>query len=768
MKKLFKFLVYVIVSVIGLLVLAAVALKFFIDPNDYREQIAAQASKAAGREIKIEGDLSLSVFPWLGVELGRISIGNPAGFDGELASVNSAGAAVKLLPLIGKNIEINRIMLDGLNANLLVDANGLNNWSGLGGSSTSTETNTGEGGGVGSLSIAAIDVSNGAVTLDNIQSGQRIEVSDIHLNARNIASGRPFTLDGGLLLDMPAEAASYALEIGGSMLFDQATGQLNLDDTRLTVTDRSAQPLPAIEFMITGELNSQTEVLNFPEMALTVDDLNLTGEVTGRNVFSEAQLNGAFDLAPFNPTSVAAAFGTELPELTDDGVMQRFAGQLQLAVTPQSVRISNMQASLDDSTLSGEISMLLGDRPDFRFGLNVDQINLDRYMPVPAETTAPATTGDDTVSNIPVETFRAIDANGAFSVDSLTVNNLNARNISIQMQADRNGWRFNPISADFYEGRLNGSIAIDATGDSPVLRADDNLNQVVAQAMLADMLGTDFLDGLALFDADINTDLNRPMDTLTGEVSFDIRDGAIKGINVAELLRKGFNIANNLTAGAAASEEFLQGGGQTDFASLSGRFVADNGVITNNDLRLLSPLLRVQGEGMVDLPNDVIDYRITAALVQSLQGQGGAELEQLTGKQIPIHITGSVAAPKYSVDPRAILQILAGQRLQDQKDQLLDRIGERLGGDDSAASGLLDNVLSDALGTRTREETQADAAAESQDSAAGDEQPADDESQEQPSVEEQIGGALLNSLFNRRQQDDEQPSDEESDDGNRF
>jgi len=756
MKKLLKLVSYIVLGVIGLLVLTAVALKFIIDPNDYREQISAQASKAAGREINIEGDLSLSVFPWLGIELGRVTVGNPAGFSGQFASIDNAGAALKLLPLLGKNIEINRILLDGLQANLQVNSNGVDNWSGLG-QSTAVENETETtSSGVNSLSIAAIDISNGSVSLNNAQSGQHIEISDFNLNAQGIASAKPFSISSQLQISIPAEDIQSQLSANGDILFNQATGQVDMQQMQLSIVDQSAQALPALNFTFSGDLNTQTELLNLPELELSIDDINLTGQVNGRNVMTAAELNGQFQLAEFSPKSVAEAFGASLPALSDDQVMQRFSGELQLAITPELIQISELQAKLDDSTLNGDFSIALGDRPNYRFDLNVDQINLDRYLPASSTTTVDT---NDTVSQIPVETFRSIDANGNFTLGSVVINNLNARNISVQMQADHNGWRFAPLSADFYEGRFNGSIAIDATGNSPVLRADDNLNQVVAQAMLADMLGTDVLDGLALFDADINADLNQPIETLTGEVSFDISDGSIEGVDIADLLRKGFNLANNLGSGLAASEEFLQGGGKTDFASLSGRFIANNGVIRNNDLQLLSPLLRVVGEGVVDLPNDNIDYRVTAELIQILQGEEQQTPENATGKKIPIHITGSLTDPKYSVDPRAILQILAGERLQQQKDQLLDKVGERLGGKDGVASGLLDNVLNNALGTKSNEQDQG---TDNSDGDGG----TDATEQDKPSVEEQVGGALLNGLFNRRKRDDD--SDQDSDDDNNF
>lgn len=770
MKKLFKLLIYIITGIIGLLILAVVALKFFIDPNDYKAEISAQASKAAGREINIDGDLSMSLYPWLGIELGEITIGNPPGFSGDFASVENAGAAVKLLPLLSKDIQINRILLDGLSADLQVNTTGANNWSSFGQQTEPEITSSSESASVRSLSIAAIDISNSAFNLTNAQTDQHLQVSNFNLAASGIASGKPFAIDGGLLLAMPKESKSYQLAVDGDVLFDQSSGQLNLDNMQLSVVDQSAEPLPPIELMLTGELNSQSGMLNLPEMTLDVDDLSLKGDISGRNVLEAPELNGTLMLREFNPKSVAAAFGTELPQLNDDDAMESFSGLLQIAITPQRIQVSELRATLDDTTLSGTVSMTRSARPAYQFDMNVDQINLDRYLPKSTTNASTNSSGspeaETGVSAIPVETFRSIDASGNFSIGSVTINNLDASNIAVQMQANRNGWQFNPLSADFYDGRFSGGIFIDASGDSPILRTDDNLNNVLAQAMLSDMLGTEFLNGLALFDADLSADINQPAETLTGEVSFDIRDGAINGINIAELLRKGFNLANNLNLASAANinDEFLQGGGQTDFASLSGRFIADNGVIRNNDLRLLSPLLRVQGEGIVDLANNRIDYQVTAALVKTLQGQGGANLEELTGKQIPISITGTLQDPKYSVDPRAIVQILAGQRVQEQKDKLLEKIGDRLGGDDNPAAGILDNVLSDALGTKTRQQSDA-STQDNADEAADSDQTSDNEEKNQPSVEEEIGGALLNSLFNRRKQDQQPADSEESDDG---
>lgn len=758
MKKILKFLFYSFTSLVVVLLLVVAYITFVIDPNDYKDDIALQASKATGRDIELTGDLSISLFPWLGFELGQVSVGNAAGFGGDFARITNAGAAVKLLPLLSKSVEIQEVLLDGMQLNLQVDANGRDNWSDIGAGSDSPGTTADNGSTqIESLSIAAIRISNTGMTLDNAQTGQKIVVRDVNLNATDIASGKPVDLAGGLELELPDQQAAYGLDINGKLRYSADTGLAELLQMALQVSDRSTAPLPDIALMANGTLNVKSGSLDLSSLELSADELELSGSVSGQNVTSAPTLNGIFELAPLNPRQVALAFGADVPELADSEVLETFSGQLELAVTPGLVSVNKLQATLDETTLSGNVTMTRSERPEYRFAMNVNQIDLDRYLPKATEESGRQQTGNGSaaVSTIPVETFRSIDANGELSIGAVTINNLNATDVSVSLDADRNGWRFQPVQAGFYDGQFNGAIHIDARGDSPVLRTDDLLNGVVARALLKDMLDTEFLAGSALFDADIQVDINQPVETLNGEVRFDINDGAIYGINVADLLRKGFSLANNLGSiadiGSAATlgEEFLQGGGQTDFASLSGNFLARDGVITNNDLKLQSPLLRVTGAGTVDLPNNTLDYSVSAALVKSLEGQGGDSLEDLMGKEVPIRITGSLDDPKYSVDPAVILQILAGDQVQALKDDVLGAIGDKLGGEENPASGLLDGVLNQALGTKPTEEV------DTEDDSGS------DKASDQESTEEAVAGALLNSIFGKKREPEE--SDEEDD-----
>jgi len=60
-------LIKIIVGLLLLIVVAVVVAPLVIDPNDYREQIQSAVKNKTGRDLLINGDLSLSVFPWVGV-----------------------------------------------------------------------------------------------------------------------------------------------------------------------------------------------------------------------------------------------------------------------------------------------------------------------------------------------------------------------------------------------------------------------------------------------------------------------------------------------------------------------------------------------------------------------------------------------------------------------------------------------------------------------------------------------------------------------------
>jgi AsmA protein len=110
----------------------------------------------------------------------------------------------------------------------------------------------------------------------------------------------------------------------------------------------------------------------------------------------------------------------------------------------------------------------------------------------------------------------------------------------------------------------------------------------------------------------------------------------------------------------------------------------DNGIATNDDFTVMTPLLRINGKGTASLPAETVDYRVKATVVKTLKGQGGDELKDLVGIPIPIHVTGSFAEPSYALDTRELMQAMGKSKIQ-------DAIEEKVG--DDRVKGLLKGLF---------------------------------------------------------------------------
>ncbi len=124
-------------------------------------------------------------------------------------------------------------------------------------------------------------------------------------------------------------------------------------------------------------------------------------------------------------------------------------------------------------------------------------------------------------------------------------------------------------------------------------------------------------------------------------------DGAIKGVNLAEIAR---TIQSALTGSA------IGGAAKTDFAELSGSFAIRQGVAGNRDLKLLNPFVRLNGAGIIDIGEQTMDYRVEPKAVSSIKGQGGQS--NLGGIGIPFRIKGPWSNLSYSPDLSGVLPSL--------------------------------------------------------------------------------------------------------------
>jgi len=212
----------------------------------------------------------------------------------------------------------------------------------------------------------------------------------------------------------------------------------------------------------------------------------------------------------------------------------------------------------------------------------------------------------------------------------------------------------------------------------------EKLTNINIGPLLRDFAQQDRLEGrgnLSLDVAAAGPTVEAIKKALAGTARIDLKDGAIKGINIAQVLRK----AKSALGGGEQAEAAKQSE-QTDFSEFAASFTIKNGVAHNEDLDVKSPLVRITGRGDIDIGNSRIDYVTKAAVVATTQGQGGADLAELRGLTVPVHLTGPFDNLSYKVNYGAVAADLAKSRagarvkekVEGRREEIKERLGDRL------------------------------------------------------------------------------------------
>ena len=322
-----------------------------------------------------------------------------------------------------------------------------------------------------------------------------------------------------------------------------------------------------------------------------------------------------------------------------------------------------------------------------RFALAVDRLNLDRVLPPPAKAGAsggagaPASGGGPAAPTDPAKradqpidlsALKGLRLKGSLKIGELVASNVKAEKVDVGLQAAGGRLEVKPLAAALYKGNFSGDASVDANGDRFALKG--KLNGVAIGPLLRDALNNDLLEGQGNIALDIQTGgttVSTLKKALAGSASLSLRDGALKGINLDQAIRK----ARSLSGSKAAAEQGASRSERTDFTEIGASFVIKNGVARNEDLSAKSPLLRLAGSGSVDIGANTIDYLAKATLVATSTGQGSQDQSGLRGVTVPVKITGALDAPRFRVDLGATVGDAVKHRAEEQlKERMQDRL----------------------------------------------------------------------------------------------
>lgn len=685
MGKILRVLGILVAILVVLIVIAALVLPRVIDPNNYRDQIADLVKDKTGRDLTIAGGIGWSVFPWLGVEIGAVRLSNAKGFGEEpFAQINAAQVRVKVLPLLRKEIEMSTVVLDGLQLRLAKDKNGRTNWDDLmkkvegakpaspGKPERPAEPSRGLP--VAALAIGGVQIKDAQVLWEDRAAGvtQRVDGLNVELGA--IEPGQP--VDATLSLKYKGGKPELAAQVklAAVVALSESLEQVTISKLKLDV-DAQGESLPGgrlrADLAAQAALDLDKQTLSLTDLVAHAMGLSLRGEAQGTGVGGDKpQFAGNLKVDEFVPREVLKTLGQKPPEVSDATVLGKADAGFAFKATSDSVNLSDLKLRLDDSHVTGSLGVSNFAKPAMTFDLALDAIDLDRYLPpqkpgavkvapTPAEAAAGA------AGALPVDTLRDLNLNGTLKIGTLKAFQLRSTDIRVTIAAKDGLVRVHPASAKMYEGSYAGNVTLDARGKEPRIAMDEKLAGVQIGPMLTDMTGDAKLTGKAdiavkLGAAGNDTDAMRR--TLNGNASFSLLDGAVKGMDVLDEIRRAYALVRGRPVPAATGTP-----NQTDFSALTGTAVITNGLLRNDDLLVKSPLLQLAGKGTANLVDEQIDYSVTANLIDVLEGEG-----ELTGRPIPVRITGTFDAPKVSVDMGQVLK-------QEVKKQIEKQIEKKLG-----------------------------------------------------------------------------------------
>ncbi|HEX4584651.1 MAG TPA: AsmA family protein [Burkholderiaceae bacterium] len=680
----------VLLVIVALLVLVAT-----VDVDRYKPRIEQAAHDKLDRTLKFDGKLSLSVFPTIAVALPHTTL-SEHGSDAPFLSLDRARVSLAVLPLLSGRVQAGTASLYGLRATIERHADGTTSLDDLTGGpkpkpsaeATQTQRSSGE---LPQFEVGGIELVDAQVVYRDERARNTVTLSRLNLKTGAIAArgSTPIELSATVAVTEPPSSVDLSLKsIADVDLAGHAFGIRGLDararghsgsdqfDVALTAPKIALDPAH-----VDGELVKLVATVTGGHQAHA--DLALRNLAGTRDRFSVAKIAGEVDV--------------DMPTLPQKSVKVNLDGSVDVDVRAQDVA-ARLGAQFDETRMSSRVEVHGFSPPRIGFDVDVDRLNLDRYVPASAPDgatsgkPAEAATAGKVDPKIDLSALKPLNLAGEARIGALQVHNLKATGIKVGVRAAGGHLEVAPLTARLYQGTLNATAKVDAEGNRVAVSAA--LEGISIEPLLKDLMGKDILEGhggVKLNIATAGPSVGAMRRALGGSASLALRDGAVHGINLAQKLRD----VKSVLSGGSSQTQAASSAEKTDFSELTATFSIKDGVATNRDLEAKSPLLRVNGAGTIDIGASALDYTVQASVVGTLAGQGGSELSSLRGVTVPVHLSGPFTSLSYQLDWGSLARQAVKAKAAD---RIKNLIGGKLKQGDQSSGQNLGEALKNLLG----------------------------------------------------------------------
>jgi AsmA protein len=606
---------------------------FLLPTETYKGQIVERVKSATGRDLALNGPISLSILPSFALTVSDVAFGNAPGASAKnMATFGKLQLQVQPIALLSGRLVIDSFVLVDPVIALETDKQGRPNWQFTTAGAGPISAPSGPaapakpapapaagapppakgGSPLDEVHLGDVRLVNGTITYQDDRTGQKQRLDKINAKLALPDLASPMQMSGNA--DWNGKTVSVALDLAQPRQF------LSGAKTAVTVNLTA----PALKFDFKGTAASAAEVALDGDTALDISSLR----------------------------ELAAWTGGSLPPTSGGLATLKIGGKLALAGA--RVKLTDAEIALDTIKAKGDLAVdASGQKPVLNGKLDVDKLDLNPYLPpsqpaavaakpaaapgvpTPAPATAPAqAVGGAGWSDQPIDVsgLKAANADFALTVGGIVFKKITIGKSALTLQLKDSKLAADLTQMELYQGAGRGGVRLDGAAAVPAFEGNFDLTKVEAQPMLRDVMDFDRLSGNANGNVAVTAhgrSQRELIGNLNGKGALSFLNGAVKGINIGALVR---NPVGAIVDPAAQKNE------QTDFSEMSGTFTITNGILKNSDLDLKSPLLRVAGAGTVDLPQRTVNYRIEPKLALTGEGQGGKS--NAAGIEVPVVVEG--------------------------------------------------------------------------------------------------------------------------------
>lgn len=508
---------YIAFGFVGILILTLAGMAYFaatFNPNDYKQQIIDIVKEKKERNLIIDGDITLSFWPKLGANLGKVSISEHKS-EQEFASINSAKVALAVLPLLKKSLVVDTIYIDGAKANVVKYKDGSTNYDDLLSEEESESSDI-------KFDVQGINVTNSEVNYTDETKDAKISVSDFNLTTSQVALGKPLDLETNFAINANQPAITAKADIKGNFLYDPESkhfsakgldsniqgdlfGGKNVNIKATGDIDAQTETMELLvddlNLALTGDFDGvkQTVDLNAPSINIEKDSVNsnkvtislvqnkadgdvklnmvladmkgspkaiqssgITGDlsmVQGKRTVTgkfSSPFTGNIDALIFDIPKLVGQLDIKDPSLPNGAMKGTFNLSANTDIKNERAN-SQFNLVLADTKLNGDIAVTSFEKPNIKFNLNADQLDLNKLLGAPSKS-ADSAPKDNKPADLSALSSLLLD--GKVKIGTILYDKHRVSGLNLGLKADGQKVAINGLNVKVNDSQIKGAFSI--------------------------------------------------------------------------------------------------------------------------------------------------------------------------------------------------------------------------------------------------------------------------------------------------------------------